>query len=592
MTTTLTRIKNIIIALIISAGAVTGASAQSPAEIEKEARALRKVAKYEEALSFLREYLEDATLTHKEASNFENLQGHICGDLGRYDDQLNHYLEGLRIREENNDWAGVAGSYLNIGNSFRYQDQDEKSLEYYTKARDLAEETRDSMRWAKALGNMSAALRNVDSTADRVSILLESRRLYVEMGREDRLANNYSSLGIAYSDLGKYQEAIEALRKALSFDYVDHDFKALLHNNIGHDLEKLDSLDAAIVEFMICYQMAYEYDILEKRLLATRNLGDIYARKNMFDSAYKYLELHRWCQLEKAQLLRENETLELQEKYETAEREREIEKKTAQRNMLFIGFGGLFAIALVVVYFLRRNHNNKMALAQQELELKESEISGLFTDLTLKVARSEAEGELKERQRVGRDLHDRIGPLLSSIKIKFSTLKGNGNDDGLNESLSMLDDSIAEIRRVSHNLNAGSLVKLGFVNHIQKLAEHLEASGKIKVNFSHHNLDAIDDRTVENQLSAIIHELAQNTLKHADAQTLTIDINCDASELSLIVEDDGQGFDPQSNGRGIGLKNMKMRVADLNGEFTIDSKPGRGTAIVIDVPLQSQLSGA
>lgn len=573
-----------IIVGLICVSLCLGLSAQTPADIEKQVSSLRKEAKFQEAIDLITDFLETSSLPPVESTRLLNYRGHIKGDLKEYDSQLQDFLTVLEIKEENGDRAGMAGSYMNIGNSYRFQGLHEKSLEYYTLSRDIATETRDTNRIANALINMSAAIRLVDSTVNRVPILLEAQELYK---RIDKTNNNiHTALGVAYSDLEEHEKAIESFRESLQIEGITVKTKALLMNNIGHDLELLGRLDSAEVYFAESYRIASEYEMLDEQLMATRNLGEVFAKLGEYDSAYVYMNEHRLLQLEEAKILLDDEVLSLQEQFQAAEREREIERKTAQRNLFAVVLVGLAVLGVVVVVFLRRNHKTKEALSRQQIDLKEAEISNLFTDLTLKVAQSEAEGELKERQRVGRDLHDRIGPLLSSIKLKFSASRDAEKEThGLDESLNLLDESIGEIRRISHNLSSASLSQYGFLHHVQQLSKHLEDNGAIKVNFTHHNIESGLPNTIERHLSDIISELAQNVVKHAEANLLTIDINRDEEELSVIIEDDGRGFDSSQNAQGIGLKNLKLRVAEMDGELTIDSKIGRGTAVVIDIPL-------
>jgi two-component system NarL family sensor kinase len=575
-----------IVLVLASIILVLGSMAQTADEIETQARALRNDGSYHKAIDLLSNYLPNAELTLLQKAHLTNLRGHIRGNIHDFENQLLDFLAAKDLREQAGDKAAVGGSYLNLGNSYKFQKQHEKSLEYYTLARSIARENNDSVRWVKAINNMAGAMRQVKPKTERYDLLAEGLDIARKLDKRALLISNLMAHANAYSDFGHPENSIEYLREALALKTSKSSTNALILNNLGNAYKHINELDSALLYYRLGYGLAITTSNLDRQITATRNFADLYAEKGMFDSAHHYLEVNRLLQIEINYRQIDDEVLKYQEQFQAAERELEIEQKTAQRNLMIAILGGLGVLAVVVVFFLIRNHRQKMVLATNELDLKDSQISNLFTDLTLKVAKSEAEGELKERQRVGRDLHDRIGPLLSSIKIKFSSLKRDSDENNeWSDSINLLDDSIGEIRRISHNLSSGSLSRLGFVNHIVQLGKHLGESGKINVNFTHHNLEQGLGQGIESHLSDIISELAQNTLKYADATNLSIDINRDEEELSVIIEDDGKGFDTNSHMQGIGLKNLRMRVAEMEGELVIDSKIGRGTAVVIDIPL-------
>ena len=199
-------------------------------------------------------------------------------------------------------------------------------------------------------------------------------------------------------------------------------------------------------------------------------------------------------------------------------------------------------------------------------------------------------GQEEERSRMAKDLHDGVGGLLSGIKLNLSSMKGNliihENDARLfNKSILQLDNAIAEMRRVAHNMMPEALIKFGISEAIQDFCDDINESNTIKLKFIPINLQGPLEKSTEVILFRIAQELCNNAIKHAGAKNIFIQLSQHQKGLSLVVEDDGKGFDTGQMHKGAGLKNVQSRIEYLRGNWDIKSEPGSGTSVNIEIPL-------
>jgi signal transduction histidine kinase len=197
-----------------------------------------------------------------------------------------------------------------------------------------------------------------------------------------------------------------------------------------------------------------------------------------------------------------------------------------------------------------------------------------------------------ERQRVSADLHDELGPVLSAIKLKLSSVDVADQNDiiQLEESANLLDDIINRIRAISNDLMPLTLLRKGIViattDFINKLPRELE----LKITFSSDPLPELSKDQAIN-LFRIIQEIIHNTLKHAKATNLKISLHYQSKIISLITEDNGMGFNQKianKENSGLGLRNILSRTEVLHGEMFINSNQGEGTKYVINIPVNDK----
>jgi len=200
------------------------------------------------------------------------------------------------------------------------------------------------------------------------------------------------------------------------------------------------------------------------------------------------------------------------------------------------------------------------------------------------------EGQEMERKRLAREIHDGIGPLLSALKLNLANIEGDiekENNDLKKKFLksNMLIDEVADdLRSISHNLLPKVLSDFGLIEALESLSEKIQTSNSVDMTFMHTGMEKRLDGVIELGIYRIGQELISNTLKHANARKITMQLIRRKDFLHLIFEDDGKGFDPETINKGIGIMNIQNRVKALGGEVNFDSHPGKGMTATIDIP--------
>jgi two-component system, NarL family, sensor kinase len=199
----------------------------------------------------------------------------------------------------------------------------------------------------------------------------------------------------------------------------------------------------------------------------------------------------------------------------------------------------------------------------------------------------------QERKRIAQDIHDSLGSVLSAAKLKLSSLEESKKilpPDQLEKyqtSLDLLDEASTELRNISHNIMPATLSKLGLEAALQNLIDKIAAHSKMQIHFSAHGFEGRLEEKTEMSIYRIILELINNIVKHAAAEKVSIQLIRYPAYINLMVEDNGRGFDHNKaleEKKGIGLGNILSRVEYMNGSVEIDSSPGEGTTVIIEIP--------
>jgi signal transduction histidine kinase len=194
-----------------------------------------------------------------------------------------------------------------------------------------------------------------------------------------------------------------------------------------------------------------------------------------------------------------------------------------------------------------------------------------------------------ERQRIARDLHDRVAQDLSALKISIDTLLvdqigcNNQMVTRLSALARQLGKSIQSLREIAYNLRPPILDQLGLSSTAFQFGQEFSANSGIEVDFFSAGIDDLQlDADIQINLFRMIQEALTNVQRHAQAERLTIRLVASYPNILLRIEDNGVGFDVDER---MGLNSMEERVSLLGGQMKIKSMPGRGTKILIQIPI-------
>jgi len=198
--------------------------------------------------------------------------------------------------------------------------------------------------------------------------------------------------------------------------------------------------------------------------------------------------------------------------------------------------------------------------------------------------------EEKERQHFSKELHDGLGPLLSSIKMSISTSRyhKNNQDEILVNAEKLIDESIQTLRNISNNLSPHILIDFGLLKAVKSFIDKLQLIEEPTITLNSNLEEKRFPFNVEVVLYRVICELISNTLKHANAKTININLNYENNTVSLKYIDDGKGFNEESVKKemmGMGYSNLRTRIKSLNGSYSIITNPGEGVIVDAEILL-------
>ncbi len=204
--------------------------------------------------------------------------------------------------------------------------------------------------------------------------------------------------------------------------------------------------------------------------------------------------------------------------------------------------------------------------------------------------------EEQERERFAKNLHDDLGPLLSSIKMYMGTLNTTNTKEKQDFIIAQLQEIVKEAitttKEVSNDLSPHILMNYGLVSAIENFCKKVPA--EIKVHFKSSQLAQRYSNAVENSFYRIIKELINNTLKHANAHEITIHLEETGQNLVLEYADDGKGADIQkiikADNPGMGISNIISRAKSLNGKYDFSSYAFGGFSFKLVIPLHQVLT--
>jgi signal transduction histidine kinase len=215
-------------------------------------------------------------------------------------------------------------------------------------------------------------------------------------------------------------------------------------------------------------------------------------------------------------------------------------------------------------------------------------------DLSRRVARDVLErvvgAQELERRRLARELHDETGQALTSILLALSHIEEAPDEEHLRgavgEVRELVRSTLRDVRRLAVELRPRALDDFGLVAALERLLDGFGEQTGIAVEFEPGLPEERLPPEVETALYRIVQESLTNVVKHARARRVSVVLARKPDSVSVIVEDDGVGFEPgRTSDDGLGLLGMRERVALLGGRLTIESRPGAGTTFVAEVPL-------
>lgn len=508
---------------------------------------------------------------------------------GKYDVAARNFYESIAILEKANEKKKLAPVYNDLAKLYRKTRDLDRALQNYNKADAIYRQLNDTLGISMILNESGVVFEYREDYTEAINRYTSSMKLAEAAG--DSLSVSYSLSNIAgvYVIQKKYALAEKNLLRALNIRQILRDSFAiaLTYSDLGVAMNGKGDYNKAVEYLSLSNQMAEHLKYPELQSNNYNELSTVAQKQGDFQKAFQYFMKRSALRDSLYALEKTRQIEELNTKYETAQREQQIQNqqnKIRLQNFLFIGIAGLVLLAGLLIYSQYKRYRLRKETQLQAEIMRQQEIA----------VKAVMEAEENERERIAKDLHDGVGQMMSAAKMNLSAFESEiqfsnaEHKKSFEKIISLVDESCKEVRTVSHIMMPNALLKSSLGAAIREFVDKLN-NKTLKVHVYTEGLDDRLDSNVETVLYRVIQECVNNTIKHAGATTLDISLIKDKDGISGTIEDNGKGFDTTDKEKfeGIGLKNITTRIEYLKGTVDFDSAPGRGTVVALHVPLQS-----
>lgn len=493
---------------------------------------------------------------HKTLGQFYSQLAIILTYNAEFAKAYEYNTKAIKILEKNAPHsAELFFAYLNTASNFCYQAKGDEAKKYLDKAEKLIQPYPDSNSNASFYYGKTLYFITKQKNEEALP-MIEKGLVYAKRSRQNLLTqmfymNKYDIL----RKQNKLNEAKNVLENILSEKtlIIDANNRKAFYNQLSSLNEQMGNLKEALV-------WEKKYSKLNDSLSSENVKLELNTLETKFRTAEKQKEIAN-LNTEKAQ--------------------KELELNKKNQYLWIMVFASLFLLILIIsIYFYTKklakekeiNHSQKLKeIAQQE---------------ELKITKAILEGEEKERERVGKDLHDGLGGMLAGVKINFSAWASQNlepeNKQNFNEILHQLDHSVTELRNISRNLMPESLLKLGLETALKDLCEFYSRKD-LHIGFQPIDINSKLPLAVQINIFRIVQEILANAVKHSEAENILLQCSQSNDVFLITIEDDGKGFSQDSSPtKSMGLHNLKTRVDYLKGKMEINSDR-EGTSINIEL---------
>ena len=506
------------------------------------------------------------------------------------DSSMVYYLKALGFYERNNLTTIANSLQSNIGAIHMSLRNYDKALEYFDKNIMFFESNDQQELLGNTLVNQASVYLYKADTTKAISSLMKGIEASKKVNALPTLGSAYNNLGSIYTSKKNYPLAKQYILKSIEIREKTNLKTELasskltlagIYNELG-DFKKAKPL---LLDNLKVFK---NEKVTDKLLSVYVQLIPIYAYESKPDSVSYYTNLYVKSEDLRLQEKMQTVTSELETKYQTEKKERQIlsqradlaekELRLNKKNTQLLGLGILALVISFLSYLIYNQQKTKHKQLKKESELKEALI------------KIETQNKLQEqRLRISRDLHDNIGAQLTFIISTIENLQlgfkitNKKLVDKLANISEFTKETIYELRDTIWAMNKNEITFEDLQSRISNYIDKAHVSDE-KINFSFHvdeglNLNKTLSSVEGMNVYRIIQEAINNSLKYAQAKSIEVTIENDGDKLLVTMVDDGKGFDMNSVEYGNGINNMKKRSQDINATISISSDIGKGTTI-------------
>jgi len=519
---------------------------------------------------------------------------------GNYDEALDCFDRSKRLAMEHKNKKAEAHTLSSTGFMYAKQGKHNTAIDYYLQYLKISESEGWIENYVKAsanlseinrrLGNTETAIRYLKQAEEKSSLLEESRYRWW-------MPQIYNEYAFNYMNKGDYDEAFRYALKADSINLntgsVNKCYtKGLLTSIYLHK----NDYGQALLHAEESYQYADILKDVSLYIYAGKILSDVYLAQKRYSEA-EAVALRAWqidsTNIDESRAIVENIAManiymgnmvkaayylkkysalnaqfseksfqttasDLSIKYETEKKEVRIASLEKERQLyIWLSVSGVLLIAalgIMMFQIVRNSRKEKLLITAKALQ----------------------EGEMEERARIAKDLHDRLGGSLSAIKMELK------DAESLQIIKNKTDECINELREIVQDIMPYTLKQYGM-----KIALEDFSAQFYNLQFHFFGEEHRIDSNLEYTVYCCAKELVINALKHSGAKNINLQLVQNKNFISLTVQDDGCGFDEKTVIKGYGLKNIYNRIASCKGKLDITSMAGEGTEAVMMLAVES-----
>ena len=514
---------------------------------------------------------------------FHNILGSVYVYKNKHKKAVTQFQIAIKILEDYGNYHQSALIKNNMANVFFSLHDYESSYKYSQQAYETLKAENDTVYLPSLTGIFAVSAIKLKHFSEGDSLANESLELSKKYNNILGLIVSNYSLGDVSIGQDKYSEAEAYFLTSLQ-----------ISESVGHlhfvTLNKVGLLYTYINLEDFKQAVKYGEEALEETISQKnentlygihKNLGYAYAGLKNYEKAYLHIEKAHNLYQNNATLDNKMAINDILIKYDTEKKEKEIaenkltiaqdEIQLSERKFWIMTLGSILFILVLSYIFYVRFQQQKLIRIQKEEEQKR----------TLALIK----GEEKERERISNELHDGVASSLTAVKIKLEHIQSQNENPDITQLIDQLTNLHEETRRISHNLMSLSLENSNLIEAVQNFcAENSTPDLNIKfINLISQKLN-FDTQTTQ-ILYRIIQELVNNVKKHAHSKICYVQLAVSDNELNIMIEDEGVGFDATQVTTSQGLNSIHKRVGDLNGDCEFDCRIGRGTVVMINIPL-------
>ncbi|MBU2976224.1 tetratricopeptide repeat-containing sensor histidine kinase [Zobellia sp. B3R18] len=481
---------------------------------------------------------------------YNNL-GSITKELKEFDRALDYYNTALQYQMK----IDAPNNYLlslnnNIGVVYLEQGNYKESIPYFEevlKNKNLSTE-RPSL-YAMALNNLTYSKAKVNFESDLSSNFKKVIKIQDSIGEIQDISRSYYCFADYY--LGKQDtvQAITQAKKAMGY--------AKIASNNDRFLKSLQLLAKLEPEKSSYYTQQY-ISLNDSLQQVERQARNKFAR----------------IRFETDEFIAENEIL-------------------SRQKQLWTGVAvSILLLGLMSYIILDQRSKNQKLRFQQQQQAANQEIFNLMLTQKEKLE----EGKKIEQKRISEELHDGVLGKMLGARMVLTGLNKRTEEEAISErkkAIDALQEVEKEVRSISHELSHAAYQNIpNFIHSIKDLLLTVQATGNFDYKFVYNetfNWDSLG-ASIKINVYRMIQESLQNCVKHAQCKNVILELSKTDSGFMVTIIDDGKGFKTSSRKKGIGLRNISSRIEKINGTYTIKSKPGKGTTVTLEVPLNKEIS--